>query len=215
MIMRRAQFDILQESGMTLVEIMVALFISLIVIYGVIGLYRFSNNSYTDSMTTEQAQHQAQNAMGFLERDVKQATSTGAQTPLVVQNGGNGVVIITNNQGTTVQAWYRFIAWPNPYSSALMELQRGVTTYSGSLQTPTSFTTLMTAVTTTTTPFTVATTYNDPVTGMTILPHPSVSIATLTVQIPSKSRPVTLSGAVVQLSTTLTMQGDVLLQEGK
>jgi Tfp pilus assembly protein PilW len=210
---------------MTLVEMMVALLISLIVIYGVIGLYRFSNNSYTDSIAAEQAQHQAQDAMGFLERDVKQAvvitTSTGAyQTPLVVQNGGNGVVIITNNQGTTVQVWYQFIAWPNPYSNTLMQLQRGVTAYSGSLQTPTSFQTLMTGITTTTTPFTVATTYNDPitndpVTGVTILSHPSVSIATLTVQIPSTSRPVTLSGAVVQLSTTLTMQGDVLLQEGK
>jgi prepilin-type N-terminal cleavage/methylation domain-containing protein len=212
-----------RDRGMTMVEMMVALLISSLVIFGVVTIYRFANNNWNDGMRLERMQQQTQDTMGYLERDVKQAvltTGSGSvlQPPMITTSNASGVpsygVIIVENVGTyglpvTSQVWYQLTTNINGM------LRRGVASYGGTLISPTTWTTLLTGVTCTTFPFSVST--FDLTTDLTALTsdtcsNQSLTIATLNIQEPYKvpSVPTTY---IVQPITTLTMRSNAQIQD--
>lgn len=210
------------ERGMTMVEMVVALLISSLVILGVVSIYRFANKDWNDASRLEHLQQQTQDAMGWLERDVKQAVlTTGAgsvlQAPMVTTmiNGNYGVIIIENvgTSGLPVisQAWYQLTTNING------ALQRGVASYSGTLNHPTSWTTLLTGVTCSTLypPFSVST--FDLTSDLTSLASDtttkqSLTITSLNIQAPNNV-PNSLTTYITQLNTTLTMQSNAQVQD--
>jgi Tfp pilus assembly protein PilW len=216
------------EGGMTMVEMIVALLISTLVIFGVVNIYRFANNNWNDGMRLERLQQQTQDTMGFLERDVKQAelttyytgTTTQLLAPITTYTYNSGYeVAIVENVGTygapiTSEAWY----WLTTNQSG--QLCRSITTYNPSNATtpPASgpgWTTLLTGVTCTTFPFSVST--FDLTSDLTALTsdtcsNQSLTIATLNIQEPYKvpSVPTTY---IVQPITTLTMRSNAQIQD--
>jgi prepilin-type N-terminal cleavage/methylation domain-containing protein len=207
-----------RERGMTLVEMMVALLISSLVIFGVVTVYRFAYNNWTDGMMVERLQSETQSAMNDLEKDVKQAVVTTNQEPMITTDNGNPVttgygVIIIDNIGTSGLATYEQVDYRLTSGGQLQRFDVG--TYGGIINPLfplNKLTTLLTSVSCASAPFTVTT--QDPVT-LTTLIHPSLTIATLTVQQPNVVRTTNMSGAVIHLITTLTMGGNVLIQEGQ
>ena len=208
---------------MTLLECMVALLIFAFVILCVSRLYYFANGNMTHEINIEQLQQQTQNARNQLERDVEQAVATTGQPPMTTSDNeygdgiGYGVIIITSYQSGLYQVNYQFTAWQN----GLLQLQRSnPISYGGTIVPPSawktlSWTTLLTGVTFTpssTTPFTVTTLDVD---GVTTLSHPTLTIATLTVQAQHAFEPGTPPDAIAELITTLNVRGNVVLQEGQ
>jgi prepilin-type N-terminal cleavage/methylation domain-containing protein len=217
------------ERGMTMVEMMVALLISSLVIFGIVNIYRFANNDWTDATRVEKLQHDTQTAMGFLQRDVQEAavtTQIGAttfQAPISITSNGYGVIIV-DNIGTSGAFQYEQV---NYQLTTNGQLQRSCIPYSYSLSDPsltTLWTTLCSYITVATAPFSVSTfnvnslsTYD--ITSVATYTHPSLTIGTLTIQEPNSVRTPTMSGAIATLQTTFTMRGDAnaqitSLQEG-
>ncbi len=207
---------------MTLIESMVALVIFSFAILCVSRLYYFANANMTHGMNIEQLQQQTQNARHQLQRDVEQAVATAGQAPLTTSDNqygdgtGYGVIIITSNQSVLSQVNYQFTKCQN----GLLQLQRSnPISYDGTIVYPDSWTTLswktlLSGVTMTppATPFTVTTLDVD---GVTTLSHPTLTIATMTVQAPNAVEPGTLPDAIVEPITTFNVRGNVVLQEGQ
>ena len=95
-----------QEQGMTLIEFIVALVIFSFVILCVARLYNFAYGNMAHGMNIEQLQHQTQDAMIWMQRDVQQTVITtdnypqtfvGAtvqqETPITTTDGGYGFII--------------------------------------------------------------------------------------------------------------------------
>jgi type II secretory pathway component PulJ len=214
----------IRADGMTMVEMMVALLISTLVIFGMVNVYRLANQDWSDAYRLELLQHQTQDALGFLQNDVELAVSTGVATePLIATCStlglsGYGVIIIEENPPQPLdQVDYQLT--PLQYNSQLAtwmwQLQRlDCTTYDPKGPPPGlpqagNWQTLLKGITVTTTPFTVTTmtNYGTP----TPLYHPSLTIGTETVW--ALNEPGLLP-ATEGFNPTFTMRGDVLLQEG-
>jgi len=67
-----------QESGMTLVELLVSLVISSFIIAGVYGVYTVQKKSYTVQEQVAEMQQRLRSAMDFLARDIRMAGSNPA-----------------------------------------------------------------------------------------------------------------------------------------
>jgi type II secretory pathway component PulJ len=194
------------ESGMTLVEFLASMVILLLVVYALCNLYGFAYRDWTDGMISEQLQRQTQDAMGFMERDVKQSqynfsTYATYQQPIATYVDANRVeeVVINENTDTDPQleevhfrlqnaAMQRVIVQPNANGS-----------YNDPATWVTSWTTILPGIASApATAFTV--TSND---GY----HFDLSIATLTVQ--SQIR----HSVSIQFGGGLGVRGNTYLQQ--
>jgi type II secretory pathway component PulJ len=193
------------EYGMTMVELLATMFVLLMVIYALCNLYGFAYRDWTDGMAAEQLQRQTQDAMGFMEMDVKQSlynfNNTTYQQPIAtyIDSDGAEEVVINedvNNDNQLDQVHFRL---------QNMVLQRVIVqpNTDGSYNDPatwvTSWTTILAGIT------------SAPATLFTMTSnggyHYSLSIATLTVQSPIRK------SVSIQFGGGLGVRGNTYLQQ--
>jgi type IV pilus assembly protein PilW len=82
-----------QQTGMTLVELMVAMVLGLVIVGGVIGVMLANKRSYSTNQGLSEVQETARTAFELMARDIRQAAGNGCDSPTrtsnVLKAGGN------------------------------------------------------------------------------------------------------------------------------
>jgi prepilin-type N-terminal cleavage/methylation domain-containing protein len=187
------------DGGMTLIEFLAAMAIFTVVIYTLCHLWGFAYQDWTDGMIAEQLQRQAQDAMGVMESDVKQAqyntTDTTYQQPIATISTNE--IVINGNFDTDPQLEQMHFRLQNMVLQQGLVQMNGVGAYA-SEPSPSSWTTFLTSVSGASPIFTVTSNGGY---------HYSLSITTLTVN--SRIKP----SVSIQFNGALGVRGNSYLEQ--
>ena len=83
-------FSVSRQNGLTLVEIMVALVVSLVLVGGMIQVFNSSKLSYNTQEALSRLQEDARLAVNFLEKDIRSANMLGCAKDTIYRSNLNG-----------------------------------------------------------------------------------------------------------------------------
>ena len=105
MIMQNKSFSISRQNGLTMVEIMVALVVSLVLIGGIIQVFSSSKLSYNVQEAMSRLQEDARLAVNFLEKDIRSANMLGCAKDTIYRSSLNSATNYPWNFQTGIQGY--------------------------------------------------------------------------------------------------------------